>query len=225
MALIIFDSKNQAGPIASGSPTLTHSIGSTSANMLLVLSIVSRTAGNPTHDKVTYNGVNMTKDKEQIEGTNIRGSIWSLVNPTTGNNTIQIYFSANNNYRAISSSYSGILQSSPLDVATASTGNTLNVSDSVNTSVANTVVIDALIHEDTSASTPGASQTSLFANDEGQWNTGDSYIILTSAGDATMAWTAGGGDLYDHVVVAYKSSTVTDTGSSNDLTSYMFFNT
>ena len=212
---ILIDSKNQTA-LTSGSPTLEHKVGSSSGNNLLILGIIGRTAANPTHDKVTYNGVDMTKDKDQIFGTNIRVSIWSLVAPSTGSNTIQVYFSANNNCRLISSSYFGVTQSSALDVATSSSGTTASISDSVTTSVSETLTVDALMHEDTSASTPGSSQTTIFATDEGQWNSGASYVVVTSQGDVTMAWTAGGSDSYSHSVASYKAASTTDTGASND---------
>ena len=87
-------------------------------------------------DSVTYNSVALTKIKEVILASASRSSIWELVNPASGANTVAVNFTPTDKYiRAQSISHTGASQSAQPD-ATASIGSGASPLSSTITTIA-----------------------------------------------------------------------------------------
>lgn len=188
----------------------------TPLNSLLTISASSKLAivgisvrDDSTHlcDSVTIGGANATLAVRQINTGNILTSdIWYLINPPTGNMTIQATFGANDNFKLIATSWE--FGNAPvLDNTGGAVGNSASVL-SVLTTLNNTAVVqDMVIHESTDACTlANSDNTLLFATDEGVWDTAASYRIVSSAGNATMSWSNGRSDTWAQASASFYES-------------------
>jgi hypothetical protein len=134
---IAFDANSQAqGGNPSSSFSWSHTC--TGSNLMLVVSVMSNTAADPTG--ITYNGVAMTKGKTGTDA-NRNCSIWYLANPATGANTVAVTWAGSTAYPAGSAtSYTGCDTTIGANTAsnTATSGTTFSVA--LTTTVSNSFV-------------------------------------------------------------------------------------
>lgn len=140
-----------------------------------------------THDSLTYNGVAMTKDKDQGRdaggGCYERASIWSLQSPATGAHDMVASFGGNTSgVNFAVRSLTGVATSSALDITDAFNPNCAAISR------ANTIATTGSISIEYCANagnmTPTAGQT-----EQG----GGAYLIGLTAGSKTFSWSLDSG--------------------------------
>ena len=173
------------------------------SDLVLVVGVAIRRTfgGTVVTPTVTYNGVSMTQiNTNNPVGTPNRVTMFRLVNPATGANTIAVDFSDSSTYQAIGGGISlrNADISSPDDGTNTATGESTAASVSVNTSNNNSMVIDCCMSQDSGLLTVGSGQTSRWSK-----NIGASYIKSASstelqplAGSTEMSWTLSVSDVW-----------------------------
>lgn len=197
--------------------TVSHTVGTEYGNRLLVVVVVQNSAHSVTG--VTYNSVAMTQAAtQQNSDATGRVSLYYLVNPSTGANTVSVDQSAGGTCTVYASSWYGVSQTSPLD----DTGVTAATSSAVSTTVTPTtngqLIIDGLHTKASSNSVVPVTQNALTPDtiwnqgfDEGAWNNGSSFKVQTTAAETTMTWTTSASAIYAHVVATFKSADPTSS--------------
>lgn len=145
MAIAIDTSKDLGGNGGSGT-TLTVSYTCSGNNRILFVAAFDSNADHITG--VTYAGVSLTKIGSSllVPTTTIYMSLWYLVAPATGANNIVVTSSVNNEtLSGLASSYTGVLQTSPIDGGSSGTTGTVNTGTSITTTLTLTNVNDWLI--------------------------------------------------------------------------------
>ena len=105
---------------------LTWSHTCTGSNLLLVVGITTSHSTSPNCTGVTYNGVSMTKigaDRDYVGGET---TLWYLLAPTTGANTISAAFTGGAGTErcfGVSVSYTGVAQTGQPDAVSRGTSN------------------------------------------------------------------------------------------------------
>lgn len=191
---IAFDAASSGGG-SGASTTLSWSHTCTGANRLLVVGILDSEAGQTVDNVtgVTYGGVAMTKTDASSLQTNVKTvSMWYLLSPAAGSNTITVTKSTSvNGMYGIASSYTGVLA---LD-AHATTGNSsggTTFNESLTTTADNCWVIWMVGHSvedptagaDTTRRQAGSFAHALF----------DSNGVVTPAGSKTLNAAAAAGN-------------------------------
>lgn len=126
-----------------------------------ILVVEVATEDDPTHDSVTFNGVSMTKQVDQLNGTTRRVTIWTLVNPDVVTANIVVTLGSAGDIGMIATSWENVNQSTPVNATAGNSGSSTTPSVVVN-SASGERVIDVFGH-DTPGSDPivGAGQTEL----------------------------------------------------------------
>lgn len=86
----------------------------TGSNLILIVNVTTDTGADPT--SVTYNGVAMTK-LTGVTDTARNLSVWYLVAPATGSNTLTANFASALSSVVSAQSYTGVAQSGPIDAS------------------------------------------------------------------------------------------------------------
>lgn len=163
----------------------------TGSNLIL---LVAHSSSDPadTISGITYNGVALTKAKEQVNtGANI-SSLWYLVAPATGANTIEV--TSNNsvtNVNGMALSLTGVDQTTPIDAA--GVGNQADAADSISVSITTVTdgawVVDAVTKELSANSMVVASgQTQRVLLDGTAVDSGMSTKEVATAGATSVGW-------------------------------------
>lgn len=212
--------------------TISHTVASGDSRLIAVTVLLRDST--ITVDQVQWNGTNLTRARQDVNtSAGLTSEVWYLIAPEVGTYNITVQISANDQLRAYVVDFTGVAQVSPVDTSNGdNAGNSASISDSV-TTTGEAAIVDALIHEDRDTVTKGASQTYISTGnfDEGQYATGSSYRIETSASTYAMDWTAVRSDTYAHTVVAFAPNTPptvalnspSDTGSTSDTTPDLTF--
>ena len=225
MALAV-DAISNSGAKSSADPwTWSHTCSG--SNRVLVVAVSS---DNDFPSSVTYNGVALT----QVAGASIQHatntakkvSLWYLIAPATGSNTVSVDFPDGNYGAAGAISFTGADQTTQPDIeseeqATA-TSNTLNIS----TVTDGAYIVDAIQKDaGTTALTMDAGQTEIYNFSPTFNRSGGSYKAAGTPGAKTMTWTWGTDNQeYAHAAIAIKPAAETG-GSSQSATAYMTTNT
>jgi len=182
MAITFDNASNGAGSTSNvSSISWTHTMGGVGlgSNGILWVNVVS--VGAPS--SVTYNGVNMTHINDENNA-----HLYNMLSPPTGGNTVQVNLGSPGKPSGVSSSYLGVAQVGTLGTVAVNTGSGTALSDTVSTSSANQVVIDAPETETASTFTATASQNVRAQRaDTRAVALGD--IAATGSG-MTLTWTA-----------------------------------
>lgn len=197
----------------------THTVG-TGSNRLLKVCAYARdeaSAGTPIVTSITANGLPLTKVRADLfssaEPVWINTELWYLVNPGSGSQTITITWAGSPNRYGVgaSTSYTGILQTSPLDASAGATGTSVSVSTPITTVTDHDLVTDCAIGR-ADPLTIGAGQTTdtnfnttVFVDAMGA----SSVLDKTPAGSETMDWTQSVSSSYAITAVAFKPASVT----------------
>lgn len=196
-----------------GSITVASSSGSfshTCSGINRILFVGVSVSGANGISSVTYNGVSMTLVASIANGTNGEASIWYLISPTSGSNSVSVTASGTTGGAVIGAvSLNGSHQSSPIGATNTATGTSTNPSTSVTTAEDNDWIIDCLF-------ATGAFLT-LTPSETQRWNSptttcaggGSTYGPKSPAGSKSMAWTISSSVAWAHVVVAVKEGQFT----------------
>jgi hypothetical protein len=198
---------------ARSSASFSHAVGTGDSPILVV---VSTTRGDQGTSGVTYGGQALTLAVSADAGGSGREwvSIWYLVDPPTGSNTVVVTFNNSQDPTGIAAmSYFGVDQSAPIDVtASKTTGSSATVSLDITPTVANTMIVGGLGHHggDTDPHTPGGGVTAERYDIVSGTNTGDdsSYaggeIAATTVQTYTFEFTGARSDDFAIACVALK---------------------
>lgn len=165
---------------------------------------------NPTHDSMTYNGVSMTKDKDQNRdaggGCFNRATSWSLQSPATGTNNLVINLGASTSgVYFMPTTMTGVATSSALDSTDGFNPSCASISRAQTIANDGTVIFE--INDNAGNMTPTAGQTE---RDLG------AYIYGVSAGTKTLTWsldTGCTGSVWSAVSYKPGATAVVDTSS------------
>lgn len=213
---IAFDAVSDSGlKEAVASYTFSHTTG-TLTNGILFVTVSSRDTSSTdvAVSGVTYNSVAMTKAREDIQetaaasGTWIATSIWYLVAPTSGANTVEVTFTGTI-VRSVagSATFSGAAQSSPIDGTTTDfveAGITTVLDATVTTTVDNCWIIDAFYSGANGGVTADGNMTTIFSGVNGGDTQAASYSgPRTPVGGFTETWTITVNDYMIMTMVAF----------------------
>lgn len=181
---------------AEGQSTISVQVANND-NRLLILSFAVYQGNSPSG--ITFNGVAMTKIKEQVGSFNEQCSIWGLIAPAVG--TYNLVMTGASNYYAV-----GIYrlynceQSLPTNFNGAS-GDNNNASLSITTTAANAWIISVLESEpDPTMTTSGGVADWEQEGQSFQHGAGQHYI-QAAAGAKTMSWSLAYGARWNQVNV------------------------
>lgn len=168
---IRFDAHSESA-VGSGVSTRswTHTVGASLVNGCLVVGTAARgnSAANLVVSSVTYNGVPMNKQREDISadlgGTEFAGtSLWTLVDPPAGANTVLVDYTGiiSNIVTAWATSRSGVDQTGPVQgtAGGTSTGSSTRAVATVATRVPGCLIVDSVYDGIDLAHTLGPAQT------------------------------------------------------------------
>lgn len=165
-------------------------------------------------NSVSYNGQPMLlaakRDYRQAYGY-IAVSVYYLVNPSPGENDIQVGLSYPNGVAASAITFNNVDTADPIGLADTFFGVNPSIIHSVTTAKNNMMLMDAVTYNIPSSFTlsPEQNQTGYFIESENSWwysatnslYAGESYKFAESAGPQTMGWRVSGGYPPVHVVV------------------------
>lgn len=192
---------------------------------LLVVSIASFKSAI---SAVTYAGLPLTRVNFADSGSSgaNRAELWYLIAPPVGTATLQITPASSVFVMSTATSLYGANQVSQPHTSTAATGSTNQISDTLTTTIPNTLFIDAIAAS--AFPTKGGMQTLLGQlNGQNQFaaqHEGASSQALNTAGTATMLWTLSTAAEWESVVAAFApapahtSQTFTAKASVRNLT-------
>lgn len=212
-AAIAFDAASNSGSQSNVSSfSWSHSVTASGENTILVvgISLWDPTGANRGVTTVTYNSVTMTQLRSDDNGSNIESSIWYLVNPSTGSNTVAVTLDGTNN-RAVggATSYTGVDQGSSVD---AQAGGTVSANPSTNLLVT-TVADNAWVVDVVTSSLGTNNVITVGAGQTQRWNVtvgttrasgGSTEGPKTPAGNVTMSWSGTGTPNWAHSAISLK---------------------
>lgn len=188
--------------------TFAHVVGAIS-NSLLVVSISSQDSNhaNVPITGVTYNGVALTKAKEDMASSNnTSSSIWYLLNPASGTHNVIVSATGSVQILAVSSSWSGVAQSGQPDAsagAGTANNNSSSPSQAITTVADNSLIVDAISSEANRTAIGGSQTTIGVVQGQSFENVSASYMIKTPAGSATMSATLSSGQPWSMTVASF----------------------
>ena len=164
---IAFDasSNRPEGTVTGTPPVYSWSHTCTGSNLVLVVGIVTRdlTDADRLTASITYNGVSLTKIREDDNLTDDNTtSLWYLLNPATGANTIEVTGNSSSITSAIGMAVSltGVAQSGQPDANNGNIySNANSITDSVTTVADNCWVVDAVCLDGPQTLAVGSGQT------------------------------------------------------------------
>ena len=186
------DRANRSGAANVTSIEWNHTTGTNSSRLLVVGISLRQATGATTVTDVKYDGASISFYRGDANPGFSRVEIWYLVNPASGNRTVNVTLSSNENVVGGSITLDNVSQASPLDNDATAQGDSDTPSVTV-TSEADDMVLDVLAVGDGTGATVDPNQTQ-------QWNTkaggGPDAVraaASTQAGEASLAmnWTLG----------------------------------
>ena len=196
MAVPAVNGTNSTGSHASGATSLTisHTVGASLSNSLLIVmhSGISQHATG-----ATWNGTAMTLAK-QGDGGQYFNTIWYLVAPEAGTLNVIISFASQTRSNGGVITLTGARQTSPIDQTFDANGNTgTSVSDTLTSTEADTLVMDVVMGNSSTAFGVGADQieqTTINNSERMATSTENAATI----GTYTMSWTKSDASAHQH---------------------------
>lgn len=109
---IAFDTAVDGGTTGSFPATWSHTCSGSNRMLFVFVSYIN----TGTISGITYNGVALTKiGSQNVGGASGATDLWYLVNPSSGSNTVSVSGSGSGTNGFASSSYTGVVQASPID--------------------------------------------------------------------------------------------------------------
>ena len=202
-ALTVDATSNSGNKTAADPWDWSHTV--TGSDTILVVAVNSYTA-LPTD--VTYNSVSLTSDAgASISNGSFNSSVWYLINPTTGTNTVSVDFASTNYGEASAISFTGAHQTTQPDAVAEESGTSSSTNSlSITTVADNAFIVDAISVDTTFAGslTENGAQTNLHNAGPSFIETGGSYKDPGSGGAQTMIWTwsASFAEEYAHAAIS-----------------------
>jgi large repetitive protein len=189
---VTFDATNSVGTTTT-SVSVPITVG-TGANRLMMVGVSIRPKDGETVSTINYNIGSTNYPLTLVGGPTSRGSdarvyIYRLLNPVSGNGTVNVTFNNAVDKGAVVgvTTFSNVDQTTPL--TTYATANGDNTTPSVNvTSVSGGMVFDVVAAKITSGLTPGAGQTERWDRNQNEIR-GASSTEPSSGASTTMSWT------------------------------------
>lgn len=174
-----------------GTSTWTHTCSG--SNRILLIGFMP--SGGSVSGTPTYNGVGMT----QIGTFSLAGTVFQncylyyLIAPATGANTVSVSYTGASYMYSASASYTGVDQSSPIDVSGNAIATSTSLSKSLTTTVNNDWLVGFFGEGSTGTSLSAGANTTFRVTPTGNsWsNWGDSNGAETPAGSFSLAMNAG----------------------------------
>lgn len=166
---IIFDATSNSGAKSGVSSfSWNHTVG-TGANAILVVGVGARdaTLGDRTVSDITYNSVSLTKlvpATVDAPGSVMQSTLWYLVNPSTGVNSIAVTMGGTIDVAAFggAGSFFGVNQTTPVNTSTSSSGIDIDATVNITPTVNNSWTVDYIYDRDDTGMTVGSNQTQMF---------------------------------------------------------------
>jgi hypothetical protein len=173
-----------------------HTVTTSGDNRILTVGI--NTASGTAIISVTYNGVALTKIRQDDNGANAHTSLWYLVNPATGTHNVQITLAEFDSMTAGSVSYTGVDQTAPIDVHNGATGISATPAVTITTTNYEDRIID-VVGTTTGPMTAGAGQVKRWedsvaltatrgAGSDEATSTYGTYVMDWSNGAGSQRW-------------------------------------
>jgi len=147
MAIAYVNSSNSGGDATVSSISWSHTVSGTNAVLIVGVSSYDPTDADRVITGVTYNSVAMTEIKHQSNDADDRSaSIWYLVGPSTGSNTVEVTFTGTVlDAIGMAVVLSGVDQVTPLDGNNGANASSANsVSTTVTTAKNNSWIVDTV---------------------------------------------------------------------------------
>lgn len=198
MAIAFDNSTNFDATPAAQTFSFTHTVNSNTNGILIVAIIMGSSTGqdHKTPSSVTFNSVAMTQvvGATVIQAQNGSVSLWFLLSPPTGTNSVNITVPAtadpgnNSNGGAVAASYTGVMQSGQPDSSSTNTATTGTSFTLTTATVADNSWTMALFVSNQVAAVSAGSGTTLRKNSTVVRNDmyGDSNGVITPAGSTTL---------------------------------------
>lgn len=183
---IAFDAATNGGALAASPKTFSHTV--TGSNPFLWV-VARHTSATDTVTSITYNGVAMTKAVFQPTNGSVHyysQSLWYLMNPSTGSNTVSITTSSGN-VTGFAMSYTGV-QGGYDASSNGAVTSTTTMTGSITTVADNCWAVMAISEGDGAASASTNFTARISATSE---MFGDSNAAITPAGSYNMTVTWG----------------------------------
>ncbi|HEY6334233.1 MAG TPA: hypothetical protein VI756_33270 [Blastocatellia bacterium] len=205
------------------------SIGWTHDNVAgncIVVGIVSDSQSStaPAVTAVTYNGISLTEVPSTSQAdtsgtTRCRVSIWYLLAPATGSNSIVVTVapSITQHVKAWAASLTGVNQTTPIDNSGAGEGSHVLSSVTFSLSSAADWIFDVIGSTDPASLSPNAGQTSEWLQTGSKADGGGSLAESVSSGSVTVGWsTSGATTAYAAVAFAPAPLTGSDAATESE---------
>ena len=218
MAIEINGSASSSLKSTGTTTTFSHTVASSLSNSILVFCysspVVNVTA-------VTWNGTSMTAGAT-LSIANYYMAYYYLVNPEAGTYNVVASHSSQATNRGLmgAATFTGVNQSTPINVYGITGGTSASPSTSVTTTVDGCMLVSWIFSGVGASITHGASQTELWNSQDSVLERGTAdYKLGGAAGSQTMSQTIAVSNTYDLAVIALAPFVV--TGSSKF---FQFFN-
>jgi glucose/arabinose dehydrogenase/chitodextrinase len=178
----------------------SHTVTNNGSNTVLIVGGVSRDGTDSRRPVIgiTYNGVNLTRVREDDEPVNnVYSSLWYLVNPAPGPHTITItYAGAVTEAFGMAASFTGVDQNAPIDASAGSVQSSgMTISTSITTVSNGALILDAQYAGADGSITATSGQVALTHQAVGLGRTND-RAMMTMKGPISPAGTITGGYSY-----------------------------
>ena len=199
---IAFDAATTRARVGSGSNSFTYSHTCSGSDRILFVGVTVVNPSGNTATGVTYNGAAMTKIATAAAQSNVLITLWCLVNPASGSNTISVSTASNIGAYAdsLATSYSGASDTGQPDAFDFSNGTSTTISESVTTTVDDCWTVAVCWSNGNPAASTGSTSRSEVSD---RTMLADSNSPITSAGLTTMNFTAGIPDNYGIVMASF----------------------
>lgn len=180
---IAFDSATIGGFTTTSPLTFSHTVSG--SNTILIIGCTRGTTGT-TITGVTYNGIAMSFLAEATASGVSAIRLYSLISPSTGANSVSIAFTGGGNTTGVSSSYTGVKQTSFPDSSNTVSNNAMNLSLS-------TTVVGSNCWLVSTGGTAGAAWSAGTGSTARANDTSDAVVIgdsngTISTGSQSMTW-------------------------------------
>jgi Tfp pilus assembly protein PilX len=205
---VTYDTSSSATSATSGTTlSWSHTVASQSNRVLVVGATAEHSSSSCQASSVTYGSQAMTKITQSVAGTSTFecSSLWYLLAPNTGTNTITVtYQSSITNRTAGAIGLYNVKQAAP-DASNSSFNNSGATSTSVTTLAASSWVVDVFASGQAVGDlAAGSGQTGRWTRDSGSTqSSGMSTKSVASAGATSLTWTQSGINRSAAVVAAF----------------------
>jgi hypothetical protein len=165
--------------------SFAHSITSSGTDRLLVVGVSPN--GGQTVSSVDYGGKALTQVRSDDAGGAAHSSLWYLVNPPTGSNSVDVTLSAADDVVIGAMSFLGVDQTNPIDVHNGNTGLSANPLVTLTTTVDDDMIVD-VVGTLVGPLTAGFAQMERWDLTQGTTNGGGSTRTAGASGLYTNSW-------------------------------------